>query len=310
MLLEQLRLGLVERGEQQVVVVEHLAQVERVAGELLLLEGEVARNVGHGEAQLLEVLGLGDDLVDARTVVEVVAYLDDAARVGILVGGQEGAHVHGGLLGLDEQVHLEQVGHNALGVEAPLLVAQLLVGLHLLGDVQVVRLGLLALLGAHELAKGEKLEYGPLDRLEEEARPGDGARRRRMVLVAGRRVLAPLEELEYDVALLDVLRQDVGELLHHLAVDRLATPYVLEAYEHVEGALGRAQALERLVDEELRLRFDLVHLVVELLHHVLPRDEVLRREYVELYLFELNGTQRVEKARAVKERKTNKKRVT
>ena len=142
-----------ERGEQQVIVVEHLAQVERVAGELLFLE--------NGEAQLLEVLGLGDDLVDARTVVEVVAYLDDAAGVGIFVGGQEGAHVYGGLLGLG--LNLEQVGHNALGLEAPLLVAQLLVGLHLLGDVQVMRLGLLALLGAHQLAKGEKLEYGPLD---------------------------------------------------------------------------------------------------------------------------------------------------
>ena len=81
-----------------------------------------------------------------------------------------------------------------------------------------------------------------------------------------------------------VLQQDVVELLHHLRVDGLPGADVLELEQHVEGALGRPQRLEGLVDEVLGLVLDGGDLLVEPLHDLAPLELVLEAEGFKVHL--------------------------
>ena len=77
------------------------------------------------------------------------------------------------------------------------------------------------------------------------------------------------------------LCQDVVELAHHLRVDGVARSNVAEVEQHLERSLGRAQRLERGVDEPPRFALDQRHVAVELLLHRQPRVAVLDVEHVE-----------------------------
>ena len=71
-IIEQLHLCCVEQAQSIVITSQHALQPVHVTRELLLLQSDVARQFRHHEAELFQVLGLGDDFSEFRGEVDVV----------------------------------------------------------------------------------------------------------------------------------------------------------------------------------------------------------------------------------------------
>ena len=263
LLLQQLGLDSRERVENRLVRREHRVERLDVRVVLVLLQRHVERRLGHGEAHPIQVLGLADE--HRELLVEV----DDDAALGV---GRE-------------DVLLQAVHRAPIDRLLPLVEFAFFVVADGLGDPDELLGNGLALLALEHLVV-ERLELGNRlpDAQEERVRPVDRARQRRLVL-RERRVLLPIgEEPVHMVQLGLVLREDVGRLaLDELRLRLLRLRHRAELLEQVEGALGVAQLVERVVHELLERLVDRGHILTKLTHRRLPRrlvapvEEVKRR---------------------------------
>ena len=222
-------------------LLEHVRELVVVGLELVLLQQHHLGRLGDLDAHALQVLGLAHKLQDVA--VEV-----DQQPAVLRVADQERG-LQAGLVALDLGQEVVDPEHLELNERLRHAVVH---AHHALG-----------LLRRHDGLVARELAHGLLDAPQELPSPHDVAGDRRGVARHGRVVFVLLVHGLHVLQVEAVVVEDDHVLVLEIRAQRVALQDGLELLQQVERLLGRADVLERRVDEALQLRLQVVDLDLE-----------------------------------------------